>query len=178
MSRVGKMPIVVPQGVRINLQGAVLQVEGPKGKMQHAIPEGLKIDVADNSITVTRLSEQNKIRALHGLTRSLVANMVAGVTQGFKKELEIVGVGYRADMSNNMLNLTLGYSHPINFPLPEGIKGKVEKQVITIEGIDKGLVGQIAAKIKSLRKPDVYKGKGIRYLGEVIKTKVGKSGAK
>jgi large subunit ribosomal protein L6 len=178
MSRVGKMPIVVPQGVRINLQGAVLQVEGPKGKMQHAIPEGLKIDVADNSITVTRLSEQNKIRALHGLTRSLVANMVSGVTQGFKKELEIVGVGYRADMSNNMLNLTLGYSHPINFPLPEGIKGKVEKQVITIEGIDKGLVGQIAAKIKSLRKPDVYKGKGIRYLGEVIKTKVGKSGAK
>ena len=172
------MPIVVPQGVRINLQGAVLQVEGPKGKMQHAIPEGLKIDVADNSITVTRLSEQNKIRALHGLTRSLVANMVSGVTQGFKKELEIVGVGYRADMSNNMLNLTLGYSHPINFPLPEGIKGKVEKQVITIEGIDKGLVGQIAAKIKSLRKPDVYKGKGIRYLGEVIKTKVGKSGAK
>jgi large subunit ribosomal protein L6 len=178
MSRVGKLPIVVPQGVRINLQGAVLQVEGPKGKMQHAIPEGLKIDVADNSITVTRLSEQNKIRALHGLTRSLVANMVAGVTQGFKKELEIVGVGYRADMSNNMLNLTLGYSHPINFPLPEGIKGKVEKQVITIEGIDKGLVGQIAAKIKSLRKPDIYKGKGIRYLGEVIKTKVGKSGAK
>jgi large subunit ribosomal protein L6 len=153
-------------------------VEGPKGTMQHAIPEGLKIDVADNSITVTRLSEQNKIRALHGLTRSLVANMVSGVTQGFKKELEIVGVGYRADMSNNMLNLTLGYSHPINFPLPEGIKGKVEKQVITIEGIDKGLVGQIAAKIKSLRKPDVYKGKGIRYLGEVIKTKVGKSGAK
>jgi large subunit ribosomal protein L6 len=172
------MPIVVPQGVRINLQGAVLQVEGPKGKMQHTIPEGLKIDVADNSITVTRLSEQNNIRALHGLTRSLVANMVSGVTQGFKKELEIVGVGYRADMSNNMLNLTLGYSHPINFPLPEGIKGKVEKQVITIEGIDKGLVGQIAAKIKSLRKPDVYKGKGIRYLGEVIKTKVGKSGAK
>jgi large subunit ribosomal protein L6 len=172
------MPIVVPQGVRINLQGAVLQVEGPKGKMQHAIPEGLEIDVADNSITVTRLSEQNNIRALHGLTRSLVANMVSGVTQGFKKELEIVGVGYRADMSNNMLNLTLGYSHPINFPLPEGIKGKVEKQVITIEGIDKGLVGQIAAKIKSLRKPDVYKGKGIRYLGEVIKTKVGKSGAK
>jgi large subunit ribosomal protein L6 len=178
MSRVGKMPIVVPQGVRINLQGAVLQVQGPKGTMQHAIPEGLKIDIADSSITVTRLSEQNNIRALHGLTRSLVANMVSGVTQGFKKELEIVGVGYRADMSNNMLNLTLGYSHPINFPLPEGIKGKVEKQVITIEGIDKGLVGQIAAKIKSLRKPDVYKRKGIRYLGEVIKTKVGKSGAK
>ena len=123
-------------------------------------------------------SEQNKIRALHGLTRSLIANMVSGVTQGFKKELEIVGVGYRADMSKNVLNLTLGYSHPINFPLPEGITGKVEKQVITIEGIDKGLVGQTAAKIKRLRKPDIYKGKGIRYLGEVIKTKVGKSGAK
>jgi len=178
MSRVGKLPIVVPQGVRINLQGADLQVEGPKGKLQHTIPEGLKINVADNTMTVTRLSEQNKIRALHGLTRTLVANMVAGVTQGFKKELEIVGVGYRADMSTNVLNLTLGYSHPINFPLPEGIKGRVDKQVITIEGIDKGLVGQIAAKIKSLRKPDIYKGKGIRYLGEVIKTKVGKSGAK
>jgi len=178
MSRVGKLPIVVPQGVRLNLQGAVLQVEGPKGKLQHTIPEGLKIDIADNTITVTRLSEQNKIRALHGLTRTLVANMVSGVTQGFKKELEIVGVGYRADMSSNVLNLTLGYSHPINFPLPEGIKGRVDKQVITIEGIDKGLVGQIAAKIKSLRKPDIYKGKGIRYLGEVIKTKVGKSGAK
>jgi large subunit ribosomal protein L6 len=178
MSRVGKLPIVVPQGVRINLQGAVIKVEGPKGKLQHEIPDGLKLDVTDKSIIVTRLSEQNKIRALHGLTRSLIANMVSGVTQGFKKELEIVGVGYRADMSKNVLNLTLGYSHPINFPLPEGITGRVEKQVITIEGIDKGLVGQIAAKIKRLRKPDIYKGKGIRYLGEVIKTKVGKSGAK
>jgi large subunit ribosomal protein L6 len=178
MSRVGKLPIVVPQGVRINLQGAVITVEGPKGKLQHVIPEGMKVDITDNSITVARLSEQNKIRALHGLTRSLIANMVAGVTQGFKKELEIVGVGYRADMSKNTLNLTLGYSHPINFPLPEGITGRVEKQVITIEGIDKGLVGQIAAKIKRLRKPDIYKGKGVRYLGEVIKTKVGKSGAK
>jgi large subunit ribosomal protein L6 len=146
--------------------------------MQHVIPDGLQLDMADKSITVTRLSEQNKIRALHGLTRSLIANMVSGVTQGFKKELEIVGVGYRADMSKNVLNLTLGYSHPINFPLPEGITGRVEKQVITIEGIDKGLVGQTAAKIKRLRKPDVYKGKGIRYLAEVIKTKVGKSGAK
>jgi len=178
MSRVGKLPIVVPPGVRINLQGPVIQVEGPRGKMQHVVPEGLQLDMADKSITVTRLSEQNKIRALHGLTRSLIANMVSGVTQGFKKELEIVGVGYRADMSKNVLNLTLGYSHPINFPLPEGITGRVEKQVITIEGIDKGLVGQTAAKIKRLRKPDVYKGKGIRYLGEVIKTKVGKSGAK
>jgi large subunit ribosomal protein L6 len=178
MSRVGKLPIVVPPGVRINLQGPVIQVEGPRGKMQHVVPDGLQLDIADKSITVTRLSEQNKIRALHGLTRSLIANMVSGVTQGFKKELEIVGVGYRADMSKNVLNLTLGYSHPINFPLPEGITGRVEKQVITIEGIDKGLVGQTAAKIKRLRKPDVYKGKGIRYLGEVIKTKVGKSGAK
>jgi large subunit ribosomal protein L6 len=178
MSRVGKLPIVVPPGVRINLQGPVIQVEGPRGKMQHVVPDGLQLDIADKSITVTRLSEQNKIRALHGLTRSLIAIMVSGVTQGFKKELEIVGVGYRADMSKNVLNLTLGYSHPINFPLPEGITGRVEKQVITIEGIDKGLVGQTAAKIKRLRKPDVYKGKGIRYLGEVIKTKVGKSGAK
>jgi large subunit ribosomal protein L6 len=178
MSRVGKLPVTVPQGVRINLQGAVLQVEGPKGKLQHEIPPGLKIETADNKITVSREVEQKKVRALHGLTRTLIANMVWGVTQGFKKELEIVGVGYRADISSNVLNLTLGYSHPIKFPLPEGITGKVDKQVITLEGIDKGLVGQTAAKVRRLRKPDSYKGKGIRYLGEVIKTKVGKSGVK
>jgi large subunit ribosomal protein L6 len=178
MSRVGKLPITVPQGVRINLQGAVLQVEGPKGKLQHEIPPGLKIETADNKITVSRAVEQKKVRELHGLTRTLIANMVCGVTQGFKKELEIVGVGYRADISSNVLNLTLGYSHPIKFPLPEGITGKVDKQVITLEGIDKGLVGQTAAKVRRLRKPDSYKGKGVRYLGEVIKTKVGKSGVK
>lgn len=113
MSRVGKLPITVPQGVRINLQGAVLQVEGPKGKLQHEIPPGLKLETADNKITVSREVEQKKVRALHGLTRTLIANMVCGVTQGFKKELEIVGVGYRADISSNVLNLTLGYSHPI-----------------------------------------------------------------
>ena len=178
MSRVGKLPITVPQGVRINLQGAVLKVEGPKGKLQHEIPPGLKLETADNKITVSREVEQKKVRALHGLTRTLIANMVCGVTQGFKKELEIVGVGYRADISSNVLNLTLGYSHPIKFPLPEGITGKVDKQVITLEGIDKGLVGQTAAKVRRLRKPDSYKGKGVRYLGEVIKTKVGKSGVK
>jgi large subunit ribosomal protein L6 len=178
MSRVGKLPVTVPQGVRINLQGAVLQVEGPKGKLQHEIPPGLKLETADNKITVSREVEQKKVRALHGLTRTLIANMVCGVTQGFKKELEIVGVGYRADISSNVLNLTLGYSHPIKFPLPEGITGKVDKQVITLEGIDKGLVGQTAAKVRRLRKPDSYKGKGVRYLGEVIKTKVGKSGVK
>jgi large subunit ribosomal protein L6 len=172
------LPITVPQGVRINLQGAVLQVEGPKGKLQHEIPPGLKLETADNKITVSREVEQKKVRALHGLTRTLIANMVCGVTQGFKKELEIVGVGYRADISSNVLNLTLGYSHPIKFPLPEGITGKVDKQVITLEGIDKGLVGQTAAKVRRLRKPDSYKGKGVRYLGEVIKTKVGKSGVK
>jgi len=178
MSRVGKLPVTVPQGVRINLQGVVLQVEGPKGKLQHEIPPGLKLETADNKITVSREVEQKKVRALHGLTRTLIANMVCGVTQGFKKELEIVGVGYRADISSNVLNLTLGYSHPIKFPLPEGITGKVDKQVITLEGIDKGLVGQTAAKVRRLRKPDSYKGKGVRYLGEVIKTKVGKSGVK
>jgi large subunit ribosomal protein L6 len=178
MSRVGKLPVTVPQGVRINLQGVVLQVEGPKGKLQHEIPPGLKLETADNKITVSREVEQKKVRELHGLTRTLIANMVCGVTQGFKKELEIVGVGYRADISSNVLNLTLGYSHPIKFPLPEGITGKVDKQVITLEGIDKGLVGQTAAKVRRLRKPDSYKGKGVRYLGEVIKTKVGKSGVK
>jgi large subunit ribosomal protein L6 len=178
MSRVGKLPITVPQEVRINLQGAVLQVEGPKGTLQHEIPAGLKLETADNKITVSRTVEQKKVRALHGLTRTLIANMVWGVTQGFKKELEIVGVGYRADIGSNVLNMTLGYSHSIKFPLPKGITGKVDKQVITLEGIDKALVGQTAAKVRRLREPDSYKGKGIRYLGEVIKTKVGKSGVK
>jgi large subunit ribosomal protein L6 len=178
MSRVGKLPVTVPQGVRINLQGAVLQVEGPKGKLHHELPPGLNIETADNKIIVSRAVEQKKVRALHGLTRTLIANMVCGVTQGFKKELEIVGVGYRADISGNVLNLTLGYSHPIKFPLPQGITGKVDKQVITLEGIDKELVGQTAAKVRRLREPDSYKGKGVRYLGEVVKTKVGKSGVK
>jgi large subunit ribosomal protein L6 len=178
MSRVGKLPITIPQGVRVNLQESVLQVEGPKGKLQHSIPDGLKLDIADKKITVLRGSDENRARSLHGLTRTLVSNMVTGVTMGFKRELEVVGIGYRADVSSNTLNLTLGYSHPINFPLPDGITARVDKQVITIEGINKELVGQIAAKIRRLRKPDSYKGKGIRYLGEVVRTKVGKTGAK
>jgi large subunit ribosomal protein L6 len=178
MSRVGKLPVVIPQGVQVNLQKSVLQVEGPKGKLQHSIPEGLTLDIADNKISILRSSDQNSVRALHGLTRTLVSNMIVGVTQGFKRELEVVGIGYRAEASSNTLNLSLGYSHPINFALPDGIKARVDKQVITIEGIDKELVGQIAAKIRRLRKPDTYKGKGIRYLGEVVRTKVGKTGAK
>ncbi len=178
MSRVGKLPVTVPQGVRITFQGTVLKVEGPKGTLEHEIPPGLQIETADSKIKLTRTVEQKKTRALHGLTRTLIANMVQGVTQGFKKELEIVGVGYRAEISGNVLTLILGYSHPVKFVLPEGIKGKVDKQTIILEGINKELLGQTAARIRSLRKPDSYKGKGVRYLGEMIKTKVGKSGVK
>lgn len=178
MSRVGKMPIPLPKGINVKLDGTTLFVDGPKGKLCHAIPHGITVKIADDTIVVTRASEQRQARSLQGLTRTLIANMIVGVKQGFNKKLEIVGVGYRAELKDKTLNMTLGYSHPINFVLPEGITAQVAKQVITIEGINKGLVGQTAAKIRSLKKPDAYKGKGIRYLNEIVKTKVGKTGAK
>jgi large subunit ribosomal protein L6 len=178
MSRVGKTPIPLSKGVNAKLVDSVLYVEGPKGKLCQRIPNGVNIQISGENIEVTRASDQRQMRSLHGLTRTLIANMIVGVTQGFSKQLEIVGVGYRAEMKGNALNFSLGYSHPINFVLTEGIKAKVEKQVITVEGIDKGLVGQTAAKIRSLKKPDAYKGKGVRYVGEVVRTKAGKTGVK
>ncbi len=146
--------------------------------MTNEVHPNIKVRQEDGKGLVERPNDERENRALHGLTRALIANMVQGVTQGFKKELEIVGVGYRAEISGNVLTLILGYSHPVKFVLPEGIKGKVDKQTIILEGINKELLGQTAARIRSLRKPDSYKGKGVRYLGEMIKTKVGKSGVK
>lgn len=178
MSRVGKIPIDLPKGVISKIEDTVVFVEGPKGKLSHEIPEGINLEVADDKIIVTRISDARRERSLHGLTRTLIANMVEGVSNGFKKELEIVGVGYKAEKSGKTLSLALGYSSPVVFEEPEGVQIKVDKQIISVEGIDKCLVGQTASKIRGFRKPDVYKGKGIRYSGEVVRRKVGKTGAK
>jgi large subunit ribosomal protein L6 len=178
MSRIGKKPISIPAGVTVSCDGALVQVEGPRGKMQHVIPSEVQVAVADGQVLVTRQTDNRIERSMHGLTRTLVANMVEGVSQGFSRELEVVGVGYRAEKSGNVLNLSVGLSHQVNFAEPDGITISVEKQVIRVEGIDKHLVGQTAANIRKVRKPDVYKGKGIRYLGESVRRKAGKAGAK
>ena len=178
MSRVGKAPIELPKEAKTKFEAGTVTVEGPKGKLSHKIPKGISIDIADNKIQLTRATDDRRDRAMHGLTRTLLANMVEGVTLGFKKQLEIVGVGYRAEKSGKSLSFSLGYSSPVVFDVPEGIQLQVDKQIVAVTGIDKCLVGQTASKIRSLRKPDPYKGKGIRYLGEIVRTKVGKTGAK
>jgi large subunit ribosomal protein L6 len=180
MSRIGKKPIPVPSGVKVVVEDHVVSVEGPKGKLSQAIPAGLSISMDANVMTVERSSEQRTVRALHGLIRSLLANMVHGVKDGFERKLEIVGIGYRAQLQGRNIQLALGYSHPVIFPLPEGVQAEVERQVsITLKGADKALLGQLAAELRSLRKPDPYKGKGIKYAEEHIRRKVGKkAGAK
>ena len=179
MSRVGRQPIPVPQGVDVIFEGSLLRIKGPKGELSQDIDERIRLSIDDGTIIVSRIDESEKSKAFHGLTRSLIANMVEGVTNGFQKTLEIVGVGYRVELNGNVLHLNLGYSHPIEFALPEGIGANVEKQVkITIHGIDKQLVGEVAAKIRSLRRPEPYKGKGILYSGEKIRRKIGKAGIK
>jgi large subunit ribosomal protein L6 len=178
MSRIGKKPIGLPKEATAIIEDSVISVEGPRGKLSHQIPEGVTIEITDDSILITRNSDERRDRSLHGLTRTLVANMVKGVTQGFTKELEIVGVGFRAEKKDKTLSLLLGFSHPIKFVEPDGVQIQVNKQIIRIEGIDKCLVGQTASKVRSFKKPDVYKGKGIRYVGEVVRRKVGKTGAK
>ena len=180
MSRIGKKPIVVPQGVKVAVEGSTVRVEGPKGKLAQAIPGGLSIQMDTNVLTVNRSSDHRNVRALHGLTRSLLANMVHGVKDGFERKLEIVGIGYRAQIQGKNLQLALGYSHPVIFPIPDGVQAEVDRQVsITLKGADKALLGQLAAKLRSLRKPDPYKGKGIKYAEEHIRRKVGKkAGAK
>ena len=180
MSRIGKKPIPVPSGVKVALEDHTVSVEGPKGKLSQAIPAGLSVTMDTNVLTVERNSEQRSVRALHGLIRSLLANMVHGVKEGFERKLDIVGIGYRAQLQGKNLQLALGYSHPVIFPLPEGVQAEVERQVsITLKGADKALLGQLAAELRSLRKPDPYKGKGIKYAEEHIRRKVGKkAGAK
>jgi large subunit ribosomal protein L6 len=180
MSRIGRKPIPVPPGVKVALDGQTVKAEGPKGKLSQTVHGALSVTLEENVLTVVRSSDQRQVRALHGLTRSLLANMVQGVKDGFERKLEIVGIGYRAQLQGKNLQLALGYSHPIVFPLPEGVQAEVEKQVsITLRGADKAVLGQTAAKLRELRKPDPYKGKGIKYAGEHIRRKVGKkAGAK
>lgn len=177
MSRIGHKPIAVPAGVKIALQEGKVDVQGPKGKLTVAVPQGIKFEQKDGVLTAARETEEH--RALHGLARALVANAVHGVTQGFKKELDIVGVGYRAELRGKAVNFALGKSHPIEFRIPEGIQIAVDKQThIVVSGADKGQVGQVAADIRALRPPDPYKQKGVRITGERLKKKAGKAGAK
>lgn len=179
MSRIGKMPVVIPAGVKINLEGNHLTVEGPKGKLENDFNSEIGIDVQADQVIITRSSDDKKYRALHGLTRALINNMVVGVTTGFKKDLELVGVGYRAAKQGNNLVLTVGYSHPVEMEPLDGITIDVPTpNRITISGIDKEKVGAFAANVRAVRPPEPYKGKGIKYEGEYIKRKAGKAGVK
>lgn len=178
MSRIGKKPIPVPKGVQVTLKDGLVEVKGPKGQLAQTLPPGVSVVLEDGQI-VASVGEGRDQRKFHGLGRTLVANAVHGVSEGFKRELDIVGVGYRAEVKGRDVHFALGYSHPVVFPLPQGIDVAIEKQThVTVSGIDKQLVGQVAANMRSLRKPDPYKQKGVRYTGEVLKKKAGKTGAK
>jgi large subunit ribosomal protein L6 len=177
MSRIGRMPVVVPNGVDVTINGREVTVRGPKGTLSLEVAPPIDVQQADGTITVTRPSDEGEIRALHGLSRSLIANMVTGVTEGYRKTLEIIGVGYRVQAKGQDLEFALGYSHPLPVHAPEGISFRVETPTrFVVEGIDKQQVGEVAANIRKLRKPDPYKGKGVRYQGEQIRRKVGKAG--
>jgi large subunit ribosomal protein L6 len=177
MSRIGKKPVALPKGVKVTIHGAEAVVEGSKGTLRCPIHTGITVDVQADSINLTRINDEAQNRAYHGLTRALINNAVLGVTTGWKKELDIVGVGYKAAMEGTSLRLDLGYSHPINYVAPEGITIGVEKNThLTVTGIDRQLVGQVAADIRKFRKPEPYKGKGVQYTGEVIRRKAGKTG--
>lgn len=179
MSRIGKLPIALPQGVQVKVDDGRIEVKGPKGTLARALPPCVSVSTNEGRIVVTREeTEDRRASAMHGLTRSLINNMVNGVTKGFEKKLEILGVGYRAAVEGNTLKLDLGYSHPIYYPFPSGIEINVEKNTqLTIQGIDNEVVGQTAAEIRAFRSPEPYKGKGVRYAGEQIKLKVGKKNA-
>jgi large subunit ribosomal protein L6 len=180
MSRIGKKPITLPKGVSVRIDAGAVEVQGPKGKLRQAVPPGI-LFAKDGEALVARLerADDPTLRKFHGLARSLVANAVTGVTDGFKKELDIVGVGYRAELKGKDVHFALGYSHPVVFPIPTGIDVTVDKNThITVTGADRQMVGQVAANMRRLRKPDPYKQKGVRYTGEVLKKKVGKTGAK
>ena len=178
MSRIGNRPIDVPTGVELKLQDGSLQVKGPKGQLHQVLPPEIEVEIANDQVRFKRPNDKTKMRALHGLARALVGNMVKGVTIGFSRELEIQGVGYRADTRGSTLNLLLGLSHPVEMAVPDGISVSVEGNTkIKIEGIDKQQVGQFAADVRRLRPPEPYKGKGIRYSDEYVRRKVGKTGA-
>ncbi len=177
MSRIGKLPVTVPSGVNVDVADGEVRVKGPKGELHQAIHERVAVTVEDGKVLVARKGDAKDFRAAHGLTRTLINNMIEGVSKGFRKSLEIQGVGYRAAKSGEKLNLTLGYSHPVSYEGPKGIAFTVEgTNRIHVDGIDKQQVGQVAAEIRGLRPPEPYKGKGVRYAGEVIRKKLGKAG--
>lgn len=178
MSRIGKLPIPVPKGVEVKLGADVVEVKGPKGSLQTPLCACLKYEVEADLVTITREDESRQTRAQHGLRRTLLANCIDGVTKGFTKTLEVIGVGYKVAVKGNIVELGVGFSHPVLVELPDGIKATAEGQKLTLSGIDKVLVGEMAAKIRRIRKPEPYKGKGIKYDTEVIRRKVGKSGGK
>jgi large subunit ribosomal protein L6 len=179
MSRIGKQPIEIPSGVKVTFDNQRLTVTGPKGTLSRSILDAVSLSINDKALNVTRLDDSIKSRSVHGLTRTLINNMVTGVTKGFERALEINGVGYRAEIKGDTLNLSLGYSHPINFRLPAGISVEVDKMTkLLVKGIDKELVGQTAAKIREFRSPEPYKGKGVKYADEKILRKAGKTGKK
>ena len=179
MSRIGKLPVAIPNGVTVAVDGNTVKVKGPKGELAHRLPNGISVNRTDNSLNVQRASDETSHKALHGLTRSLIANMMEGVTKGYQKQLEITGVGFKAEVRPYGLQLALGFSHPIEYRAPAGIKLSAPQPTqIVIDGPDKMMVGQVAAELRSLRPPEPYKGKGIRYAGEVIRRKAGKAGGK
>ena len=179
MSRIGKKPITIPKGVTVKVVEGAVEVQGPKGKMRQAFPAGINFELADGHLRAKITVDEPGWGKFHGLARSLVANAVAGVTDGFKRELDIVGVGYRAELKGRQAIFALGYAHPVVFDIPTGIDVTIDKQThITVTGVDRQLVGQVAADIRRLREPDPYKQKGVRYTGEVLKKKAGKTGAK
>ncbi|HEY2313413.1 MAG TPA: 50S ribosomal protein L6 [Streptosporangiaceae bacterium] len=177
MSRIGRLPVVIPSGVDVTVDGRSVNVKGPKGELSLEVTAPIEVQNVDGVITVTRPSDEGEIRALHGLSRSLIANMVTGVTEGYRKTMEIVGVGYRVQAKGQDLEFALGFSHPVPIAAPDGITFRVESPTrFVVEGIDKQQVGEVAANIRKLRKPDPYKGKGVRYQGEQVRRKVGKAG--
>jgi large subunit ribosomal protein L6 len=179
MSRIGKKPVPIPKGVTVTLDGSKITVKGPKGELSRSLPGAMLVSMKDNEVVVERPSEENEHKALHGLTRTLVANMVEGVTTGFSKQLEIIGVGYKSEQRPYGLQLSLGYSHVIEYRAPAGIKLTAPQPTqVTIEGANKEMVGQVAAEIRSYRPPEPYKGKGIKYAGEQVRRKAGKAGGK
>jgi len=179
MSRIGKRPIPVPKGVTVAINGQTVQVKGPKGELSRIFPPEMGLALEGETVVVSRSSEESRHKALHGLSRTLLANMVEGVNKGYMKQLDIQGVGYKAETKPFGLQLALGFSHPIKYQAPKGIKFTVENNTqVKIEGADKEVVGQVAAELRNLRKPEPYKGKGIRYLGEHVRRKAGKTGAK
>ena len=179
MSRIGKKPVMIPKGVTLQLQDHTVAVKGPKGELRRTLHDEMQLSFEKDQFTVARPSDEQKHKALHGLTRTLVQNMVEGVSKGFSKTLEIQGVGYKAEPKPYGVNLVVGYSHPVKYQAPKGIKISVDNNtIVKIEGADKELVGQVAAELRSVRPPEPYKGKGIRYMGEQVRRKAGKTGAK